>query len=688
MAFDIYPPIIDIYPSDQVLFTARATYPPAPWKIDLNNSFGVVQPDSSILPSNPSLNLPIVGRGALRLTEGQGAIEWTLDGNCIPTSTSIFTTNISLRRPPTGGTWRVRVNVTASDIRIDYESGSNVEIIPIPPTVGMKFRLEISLGFRLFIDGVLRHSRTSFSDLVAYPAVYDVVLSNLTVQAATVLTAPPRVPPYRLDGPWRLAPKDSGNTDMLAWAVEHGTLSNGADNLEMRYSGGTVPGTYKLQAQINPGIVTLAEDGAPAGSSVSTTGGSWVWDTSVGQSFSQAAFLKSPLAAGDHSYTFTGATTGLQIATGDVMVCYVKLDPTNPPTEIMLVWTATDGTASEHRAYWGANSIALGTDGTASRRFIGALPATNQWVRLEVPASMVDLENRVVNGMSLRLFNGLCSFDLIGKYPSKMQRAESIIVIPSLKILSDLTQTFQPGQKGRLQTNYDNAQTPNLVTWSVVSGGGSFSGNEYTAPTAPGANVLRASSTGNQAAEVTVNVPEVITPGFKYAAPLEQVDFDTNIPSPTWSSVPSGINGSTGVYTFPNTLGAKVRIQATNGTFTATRDILIAELFPLTDPILPLTWDRNLDALISESEDRTSVITREKSPPYDSYEVRFAARTLAEAASVDAFFDSHGFGKTFILVDSVRGVRKPGRFDSIIHHEGNEECAQDISFRFKEARVD
>jgi hypothetical protein len=188
--------------------------------------------------------------------------------------------------------------------------------------------------------------------------------------------------------------------------------------------------------------------------------------------------------------------------------------------------------------------------------------------------------------------------------------------------------------------------------------------------------------------DATINVPAVITPAILYAGPLEQVDFNTNITSPTWTSVPSGINGSTGIITFPNTPGAKVRIQATNGTFTATRDILIAELFPLTNPILPISWDRNLNALISESEDRTSFVTREKAPPYDSYEVRFAARTLTECDTVDAFFDAHGFGKVFILVDSNRGVRKAGRFDSVIHHEGSGQCAYDLSFRFKEARVD
>ena len=48
----------------------------------------------------------------------------------------------------------------------------------------------------------------------------------------------------------------------------------------------------------------------------------------------------------------------------------------------------------------GANLIPWGTDGTVSRRYMGALPAVGQWVRLEVPAAQVGLEGRTLNGMA------------------------------------------------------------------------------------------------------------------------------------------------------------------------------------------------------------------------------------------------------------------------------------------------
>src|SRR5262249_22273425 len=148
-------------------------------------------------------------------------------------------------------------------------------------------------------------------------------------------------------------------------------------------------------------------------------------------------------------------------------------------------------TGLAHRAYWGANLFPGGIDGTPSRRFMGPLPATGQWVKLEVPASLVDLEGRVLSGMIFSVFNGICSFDLVGKHPGLLQRAESLITTPPLQIIGDLERTLQPGSKTRLQTNYDVAADP---TWSVVSGAGSFSDNEYTADDEPGTSVVRASA--------------------------------------------------------------------------------------------------------------------------------------------------------------------------------------------------
>jgi hypothetical protein len=116
--------------------------------------------------------------------------------------------------------------------------------------------------------------------------------------------------------------------------------------------------------------------------------------------------------AGVHQHYFYQATATLSVGTGDTLFAYVYLDPANPPTEVMLQFY--DGTF-EHRAYWGANQIPFGADNTASKRYMGPLPATGQWVRLEVPASQVALEGKVLNGIAFTLYGGRATWDTAGK---------------------------------------------------------------------------------------------------------------------------------------------------------------------------------------------------------------------------------------------------------------------------------
>lgn len=79
----------------------------------------------------------------------------------------------------------------------------------------------------------------------------------------------------------------------------------------------------------------------------------------------------------------------------------------------MLQWF--DGTSWNHRAYWGADLLAWGTDGTASQYPMGALPPTGEWVRLEVPASDVGLEGSTLTGMGFILSDGKATWDYSGK---------------------------------------------------------------------------------------------------------------------------------------------------------------------------------------------------------------------------------------------------------------------------------
>ena len=121
---------------------------------------------------------------------------------------------------------------------------------------------------------------------------------------------------------------------------------------------------------------------------------------------------RSTLAPGIHQNFFYNAAVPLQIGVGDVLYAYVYLDPVNPPTEVMMQWN--DGTW-EHRAYWGANLIAWGTDGSVGRRYMGPLPVSGQWVRLEVPAAQVGLAGRAINGLAFTLYGGRATWDAAGK---------------------------------------------------------------------------------------------------------------------------------------------------------------------------------------------------------------------------------------------------------------------------------
>ncbi len=155
------------------------------------------------------------------------------------------------------------------------------------------------------------------------------------------------------------------------------------------------------------------DDAVPAGSLLTSYGGdTWTWVSSNPTPFSGTKAHQSIIGAGFHQHVFKYATVPFPIGVGDILFGYVYLDPANVPSEVMLEWN--DGNF-EHRAYWGANKINLGTDGTASRRYLGPLPAAGQWVRLEVPAKLVAVEGRPLNGMAFSVYGGRATWDAAGK---------------------------------------------------------------------------------------------------------------------------------------------------------------------------------------------------------------------------------------------------------------------------------
>ncbi|MEZ5667268.1 MAG: Calx-beta domain-containing protein [Alphaproteobacteria bacterium] len=127
--------------------------------------------------------------------------------------------------------------------------------------------------------------------------------------------------------------------------------------------------------------------------------------------FSGTVAHQSANVSGYHQHYFYAASDTMSVAKGDTLFVYVRLDPDNPPTEIMLHWN--DGSWG-HRVYWGANELAIGVDGTEARRYMGPLPTAGEWARLEVPAGAIGLEGRTVNGMGFILNNGSATWDKAG----------------------------------------------------------------------------------------------------------------------------------------------------------------------------------------------------------------------------------------------------------------------------------
>ncbi len=167
----------------------------------------------------------------------------------------------------------------------------------------------------------------------------------------------------------------------------------------------------------NADAVVWVDDSLPRGAAPSGNAEGWSWTSDNPAPFFGSFAHSSNLVAGMHQHYFSGAgATALAVSAGDSLFAYVYLDPANPPREVMLQWN--DGYSWEHRAYWGENLLAWGTDGTSSRRSMGPLPPAGQWQRLEVPAALVGLEGRTLNGMAFTLYDGKATWDVAGLVPA------------------------------------------------------------------------------------------------------------------------------------------------------------------------------------------------------------------------------------------------------------------------------
>jgi len=166
--------------------------------------------------------------------------------------------------------------------------------------------------------------------------------------------------------------------------------------------------TGKSSALLPEEVVWLA-DSLP---STATTDGfnepAWTWDSGTPSPVVGTLTHRSPLSSRSknpldyHQHQFLDEGW-LIVNTGDKLFAWVYLDPLNLPKMVMLQWN--EGVWN-HRAYWGQNLFPWGKDSPPDRVFMGSMPASGQWVRLEVPAALVGLERRAVYGIAFSMYGG------------------------------------------------------------------------------------------------------------------------------------------------------------------------------------------------------------------------------------------------------------------------------------------
>ncbi len=168
------------------------------------------------------------------------------------------------------------------------------------------------------------------------------------------------------------------------------------------------------------------EDDAPSGAKLEGNS-AWEFVTKPDHPVFSGTKATRRKGAGMTQHFFTGANPTLKIGENDKFFAYCYLDPQDPPKTVMLQWN--DG-QWEHRAFWGEDKIAFGAGDVPGHRRLGDLPKLGEWVRLEVDAKHVGLNNGAqVNGWAFTQFDGTIYWDkagLITKTPQANMQFESL----------------------------------------------------------------------------------------------------------------------------------------------------------------------------------------------------------------------------------------------------------------------
>ncbi|MEK0450437.1 MAG: hypothetical protein RL088_2705 [Verrucomicrobiota bacterium] len=177
----------------------------------------------------------------------------------------------------------------------------------------------------------------------------------------------------------------------------------------------TDPATIQPRPEVKVAETVWFEDEFPAGAKVQSSGHPLKLRTKEqgAQVFSGKVAIKRSADGLTQDFYNEGAAP-LVIPQDAKLFAYVFLDPTTPPTSVMLQFNLNN--SWDQRAVWGEQTaIEWGKPGTKERFNAGPLPEKGRWTRLEVDAEKVGLKagDRIA-GFALTQFAGLVYWDKIG----------------------------------------------------------------------------------------------------------------------------------------------------------------------------------------------------------------------------------------------------------------------------------
>ncbi|WP_010244121.1 RHS repeat domain-containing protein [Acetivibrio cellulolyticus] len=180
---------------------------------------------------------------------------------------------------------------------------------------------------------------------------------------------------------------------------------------------------YTLKSKKTYERFTWFNDNLPFGAVPSAVNENTAWDWRYTNE-AVNTYHKSPDCSGMHEHSFDDSDIKMKVNQGDIIFVDVRLSSDHPVSEVMLQWK-DENDSWEHRAFWGADLINLGTVDTESRWDLGVLPVAGQWVTLEIRAGDVGLENKIVSGMKFTLYDGEADWNRVGIYRSGASRVLS-----------------------------------------------------------------------------------------------------------------------------------------------------------------------------------------------------------------------------------------------------------------------